>query len=1057
MSDCEDDYAYEARALPTPTDTPYRTPSNSASRQSLHRRDSLPEPSSSPPPFPPENGFFSKEEEEVVDVASNENISPLDPRRFTPTLHASLVSEILSLRRDLESKSKTIDSLELSLDDARTENESLNETLSKNLKEGRSVKRQLQLVEGGNLSALTELSKERDEALDNISDVRKRLEQAQKRVRTHEEEVERTQMLWERDKQNWDGERRNFERKIHVVEGRLKAVLNEVAAAQAANPYPRSSDGDFNETSRGSMVARGSDTTSIRSNSITGRRRTSTTSVSTHDGEPNGLRYSVMSMASGYGTKLDGLNLADELAFDEEEEDNVNDDDDNAPYSPEALPEERPISSQSRTMGLKARKLLGLSVDVSESVETPVTLDESTPVERMSGYVHESYPSVLPRVEYADVGIQYSPPPSPALSPQIEDPLAADFESQCEERNAIDRDRDASVQVSIPDNQDKEEQPKVDMVSISCQTVGELPSPPWTPKLEDDTSAIRDAERIPMSSVATQTDEPTPQRIESAPESDDPDELHMFVPTIAIHPPGSGPSSPRNSVVLPPQTKNASCQTDLKSGVEVRSSAMQTEEIRIDRRPVKLPASLLPSAIPDQPKTSETADTSEPPIPPYRPPPPRSSRRKLRSPPVVEPPSVKSSKGKQPEKAQAYPGNNDNGPLAEEERSPEIRRPFRSSSLFAGFENNSQDELPEIGVSDAFNDDDIFNRPMVSCTIRSGRMVTKPSPSVLDDNPLREMEEPDSNAEDDFNDEEIPSGSHPRSQAHGKSSNESRPPRSSKLASGSKQKDIRRTAMISSGTAAHQSSRPRSPSAPSIWSAGSSTTAAKPPFPVPIRLSSRKVPTSASDGAQSPTPYSNGNYSSRTGRQLTRQPTLRKVRSAAAVARGEEQDRPPSRSPPPTLSASSAAPDSPQLPPMPIDEITAPRRHRTTQNRRHRPAPSKAYSHSRDNSTATSVQQTSVVDAIAQTMVGEWMWKYVRKRKSFGVPDSSRDNWDVGKSSEEVSANITGNGVRHKRWVWIAPYERAVMWSSKQPVSGNALMGKNGRKCKNSKQREKQA
>jgi hypothetical protein len=38
-------------------------------------------------------------------------------------------------------------------------------------------------------------------------------------------------------------------------------------------------------------------------------------------------------------------------------------------------------------------------------------------------------------------------------------------------------------------------------------------------------------------------------------------------------------------------------------------------------------------------------------------------------------------------------------------------------------------------------------------------------------------------------------------------------------------------------------------------------------------------------------------------------------------------------------------------------------------------------------------------------------------------------------------------GVRHKRWVWLAPYERAVMWSSKQPTSGSALMGKSGRKC----------
>ena len=78
----------------------------------------------------------------------------------------------------------------------------------------------------------------------------------------------------------------------------------------------------------------------------------------------------------------------------------------------------------------------------------------------------------------------------------------------------------------------------------------------------------------------------------------------------------------------------------------------------------------------------------------------------------------------------------------------------------------------------------------------------------------------------------------------------------------------------------------------------------------------------------------------------------------------------------------------------------------------------------------------SVIDAVAQTMVGEWMFKYVRSSKSFGLPGSN--------SVEKESAN----GVRHKRWVWLAPYERAVMWSSKQPTSGSALMGNKGRKCK---------
>ena len=47
----------------------------------------------------------------------------MDPRRFTPTLHANLVSEILNLRRELDSKHKFIDDLETSLHTARTDNE----------------------------------------------------------------------------------------------------------------------------------------------------------------------------------------------------------------------------------------------------------------------------------------------------------------------------------------------------------------------------------------------------------------------------------------------------------------------------------------------------------------------------------------------------------------------------------------------------------------------------------------------------------------------------------------------------------------------------------------------------------------------------------------------------------------------------------------------------------------------------------------------------------------------------------------------------------------------
>jgi hypothetical protein len=121
---------------------------------------------------------------------------------------------------------------------------------------------------------------------------------------------------------------------------------------------------------------------------------------------------------------------------------------------------------------------------------------------------------------------------------------------------------------------------------------------------------------------------------------------------------------------------------------------------------------------------------------------------------------------------------------------------------------------------------------------------------------------------------------------------------------------------------------------------------------------------------------------------------------------------------------------------MPRNDITTPRNREDNSYRRHR--------HQLSNNTVmtanteavsqTSSQTPGVVDAIAQTMVGEWMFKYVRRRKSFGVGDSAH---------KDENSND-----RHKRWVWIAPYERAILWSSKQPSSGSALLGKTGRKRK---------
>lgn len=373
---------------PVPAETPTRKPSGETSGSWLHHKDTPSTQTSSPSPSSEPNRSPSADRHSDDIEDDDDKLLPLNPRRFTPTLHASLVSEILNLRRETESKTRTIDILERSLDESRTESEDLGVNLSQSTKEARSLKHQLGLLEGGSSSALSELAKERDDALENISDMRRKLDQSQKKSRSREEDVERRQMLWDRERESSETERRNLERKVHVVENRLKTVLNEVAAAQAAgssffhNGTPKADGGD-SSTREGTMTGKGSDSASVYSSSP-GRRRTSVTSMSTNDGGlVHNSRYSVISMAYDPNGKGDGLNLAQELDFDGDDGDEEDGFGDSAlSDSPGALPEERPTSANSQvshTVGNKARKILGLALQDRRSTDADVPTDTVSP------------------------------------------------------------------------------------------------------------------------------------------------------------------------------------------------------------------------------------------------------------------------------------------------------------------------------------------------------------------------------------------------------------------------------------------------------------------------------------------------------------------------------------------------------------------------------------------------------------------------------------------------------------------------------------------------------
>lgn len=921
---------------------------------------------------------------------------------------------------------------------ARGEHEQLESTLVTTSKESRSLKRQLALLEGGTSSALSELARERDDAVDGASELKKRLDLAQKKIRSQEDDTDRVHELWGRDKDTWEDDKRKYERRIHVAEGRLKTVLDEVAAYQVSHSGHNGQNGqqhpesELEDMSRDPVNGHGSDTASIRSMSMT-----------------NSIRFSTMTGVNGYGgTKLNGVSLADELDLDDEEDQTDHD-------GRESVLSSRHNRTQSRESVMSKHHRRNQSIESlmrPGSVARGRILANQAVLDRLEGGIVEDDETIPPpKFEYVDTGCQYSPPPSPELPAIIEshsaiEPLTINDVNEYGKMEKAGENEQPPREWEIEANQRRKrvhaspplviEPPMHDsMVSSASQTLDDPLSPPRTP-----ISPTRAPPPPPFAgkarelvSIATQTDAPEiplPKRAPPPPP--------IAIPSIQLHPPNSAPATPHEPL-LPQHSKDFGCQVSIQAPVPSRSVAVQTEEIRVDKRINLLPPHLQPSAISSKPSSPEpTADESKrfSPIPgnlPPRNPRRMNGRHSLEQEVPSSPPD--SALG---ETRDAYPGNNDDGPLSRDKSS--LRRPHRISSLFAGFDNASSDDADDFADADMSDNDyrTALSAPKPqSGVIRASKRIYSAPTSVPENRELTEVSKPfpgkssmkqsssyDSNA--DYSLDEVQD---PPQKPHMKSAVRQLD-KPLTLVTTAKSGTMRKAALIQSGVVAHQG-RSRSPSLPEPVK--------EPPFPIPTRASSRKPPVSVSapsDGNRSPT------WGRGSGRSHYRSNSIRKVRSAAALPRGgRAYHRHESRSPPP-MSASTEAPESPQLPPMPNNEITTPRYMRDTRNsqyRSHRQQPSAVTentTHTGTGSIGSSNQATSVVDAIAQTMVGEWMFKYVRRRKSFGVPEPAGAEGD------------NGNGVRHKRWVWLAPYERAVMWSSKQPTSGSALLGKSGRKRK---------
>ncbi|KAI6784399.1 Nuclear migration protein-like protein [Emericellopsis cladophorae] len=1023
--DDKDSSEQAATSLPTPEDTP-------AGKANMSRRSMTPPPKGpSPPPM------HSERKERMAkrasrDITTDETVSILDPRRFTPTLHANLVSEILALRRDQEEKTKVIESLEGILTTSKEQQDDIQTRLSAANKENKSLKRQLALLEGGTSSALGELSRERDEAVEASADVKKRLEAVQKKLRSQEDNSERVHELWARDKDTWDEERRKFERKVHIAESRLKLVLEEVAAFQAAHANGAAQNTAQGHESEAEESAKENDGASVRSMSMT-----------------NSIRFSMTHARTASG-KAGGATLADELDFDEE-------DDDFSEHGGRESVQSRRTSHGRHTRTFSRDSVASRTHRRNQSLESlrrpasgrgKLFMNQAV-LEALEGEDEESAPTA-PRVSYVDTGVQFTPPPSPrmgAVTPEIaiteakmglegDSPPASSASSGPEIEANSRRKRTQISSPAVPVL-------KVEaMVSSSSQTVEEPLSPPRTPTTRAETPPPEI--RLPtMATSSTQTEEAPAMhkgRLSPSPSSEPP-----LVPSISIQPPTSRPTTPKEPR-LPPHFKHFGCQVNiLASPADSNDAGVQTEGIQVDKRIARLPPHLQPSHIssrPSSPKPAPTGadmDKSFTPLPGNLP--PRNPRR-VQDTPQMEIPSSPLFSPDHDELHDAYPGNNDDGPLSAEKEAP-IKRPHRFSSLFAGFDTASSEE-------EDFEDDDASDteyrtaltapRPQ-SISSKAGRQTpseagtTSPASKRRSNrSTLNSMKPLGTHVYNSFSlaDKE-------GEQRLGKSPVRYEKPAATILPGpGNRAGVMRKAAMIQSGIATH-GSRSRSPSLPE---------ARNPPFPIPQRTTSRKISASAppSEGQRSPTRLDGWRRPPRTGAYRTN--NIRKTRSAVALPR-HQRHRQGSRSPPP-LSPSTEAAESPGLPPLPRNDITTPRhrgRGSSSAYRRHKYQPSTNTERTTNTqqtqntlqtnitdpaSVASAGHTTGVVDAIAQTMIGEWMFKYVRRRKSFTVPESGGKD-DVGND-------------RHKRWVWLAPYERSILWSSKQPASGSALMGKTGRK-----------
>jgi hypothetical protein len=899
-------------ALASPMGTPEHTPpghpimSKSSSRARTHRNFST---KSAPLP-----SFETSDKQEA-----NANAA-FDAKRLTSTLQASLVSEILTLRRDLDSKHVFIENLEESLKTAHNETENMSDRLRESNKKTRQLEHKIKQLENATFDAVQGLLYERDTLEATNKDLRKKLDAANKDIKSMGEQNVRSRESWDNHKQSWQKEKRQLEQKVHVSDVRVRTLVEELRTRQEVSPVQH----EFGDAAEDRHVL-------------------DNDSYQHHGHYRNESNLSMRSLASSIVSlppKSGMTSLANELDSDEDDYDTEvpeeDEDDEDLP-----LFAGNRCSTHSKASAIsnrKAKTVLGFLEKPNTKLSIDIDRGRSNPGEIVKT------PSFTERLGLQMAKINFRTSDSDKASSRSVSPVVTPKHRE----EHIDQ----SLHVlSLGETAGPIRPKAIDQGTQSdwsnmepIETPISLPNTPWHLSCEDNWLQ----EKPIYTSASTQTEVAVTSDLALRRHASMISVETHLVPAIKIQP----PLSPRGGdTVLPPGMRSVSVQTEAVVTTPMLDVGVQT----IFRIPTKPWPHLMASAL-------ENSDDKE---------------------------------------------NVTTG-----------RHGVHATSRHGGMMHRSTfskdgNRLPLIPL----------NIPPPRLQSTSSRSHQQSGTKIANDlakwSPQWQV---GSSASDSSRFNASSKGSDKQQSHH------------ERIRMGSDDSSIQSRPSSSRGTGYSGKAGPFFASNQhGLSRPASNKEALPPPFPIPGRISSRPQ---SREGDQSPfaPPFVRSRRPARDSR-IAPAGGLRKVQSSGGM-RTNTRRSPRQRRKTPDLepiqsmvfdtqsenllflnsekqgrgNLASPNEDQPVYNPPDFDQDSAVEEEDET---------------SEDN---------VIVDAIAGTMVGEWMWKYTRRRRSFGLGEF-RDQPDDGVTS----------GVRHKRWVWLSPYEHTIMWSAKQPNSGPALLGKAGR------------